>query len=325
MNAQVGLTSPGDDRRRRLPPEPAQDLLHPPRRRRSGHGPDRGGRAPARPSCPAIPSIGEGAVSAAPFGSASILPISWVYIALMGAAGLTRATPGRDPQRQLHGARGCPTHYDVLYTRARRPRRPRVHHRLPRLRDAAPAIDGRGHRQAADGLRLPRPDDELPGAGTLMIEPTESESKAELDRLCDALIAIRDEIRADRGGRARPRGQPAQERAAHRGGGRPATTGPTPTRASRPPSRARGCARTSSGRRSAASTTPTATATWSAPARRSRDSRGLIARDTRAAGSPSAHMRCVAAEAASSPRISVVWGLSPNARISEENARRGAG
>jgi glycine dehydrogenase len=56
----------------------------------------------------------------------------------------------------------------------------------------------------------------FPVPGTLMIEPTESESKAELDRFCDALISIREEIRADRGGHARQARQPAQARAAHR-------------------------------------------------------------------------------------------------------------
>ena len=102
-----------------------------------------------------------GPVSAAPFGSAGILPIPWAYIALMGRDGLRRATavailaPTTSPP-------GSATHYPVLYTRRQRPRRPRVHPR--------PAADHQGHRrhrrrrrQAADGLRLPRPDDELPG------------------------------------------------------------------------------------------------------------------------------------------------------------------
>ena len=70
-----------------------------------------------------------------------------------------------------------------------------------------------------------------PVAGTLMIEPTESESKAELDRFCDAMIAIRAEIAADRGGRAGPRRQPAEERPAHRAARSPRMPGRTPIRA----------------------------------------------------------------------------------------------
>ena len=121
MNAQVGLCRPGDYRRRRLPPQPAQDLLHPARRRRAGHGPDLRRRAPR--AVPARPPGGPDRRrrrrsarwrrrrGAAP----SILPISWVYIALMGAAGLRARQRGRDPQRQLHGQRRLGEHYPVLY------------------------------------------------------------------------------------------------------------------------------------------------------------------------------------------------------------------
>jgi glycine dehydrogenase len=98
LNAQVGLTSPGRHRRRRQPHEPAQDLLHPARRRRTGHGPDRpqgpSGALHGQPRGAADPGphAGQGAVSAAPWGSASILPISWMYIAMMGGAA-SRAPP----------------------------------------------------------------------------------------------------------------------------------------------------------------------------------------------------------------------------------------
>ena len=76
--------------------------------------------------------------------------------------------------------------------------------------------EGRGRRQAPDGLRLPRADDVVPVAGTLMIEPTESESKRELDRLCDALIAIREEIRAVEEGRLSKTDNPLKNAPAHR-------------------------------------------------------------------------------------------------------------
>ena len=76
-----------------------------------------------------------------------------------------------------------------------------------------------------------------PVAGTLMIEPTESESKAELDRFCDAMIAIREEIRDVEEGRVMPRGEPAAARPAHRPGGDRGGVGPALHAASRPPSR----------------------------------------------------------------------------------------
>ena len=84
-------------------------------------------------------------------------------------------------------------HYPVLY----HGRNGRVAHECildPRALKETAGVTRRGHRQAADRLRLPRADHDLAGAGTLMIEPTESESKAELDRFCEAMIAIRREI-----------------------------------------------------------------------------------------------------------------------------------
>ena len=103
-----------------------------------------------------------GAVSAAPHGSPSILPISWVYIALMGAAGLTRATQMAILNANYMAAR-LSRHYEVLYTGPGG----RVAHEF--IIDCRPSrsrsdgSSGRGHRQAADGLRLPRPDHELSG------------------------------------------------------------------------------------------------------------------------------------------------------------------
>ena len=108
----------------------------------------------------------------------------------------------------------------------------------------------------------------FPVRGTLMVEPTESESKGELDRFCDAMIAIRGEIQAVIDGRADPNGQRAEARAPHRrrGVGRPLDA--SVRRASRRRFRCRSSAATSSGRASGGSTIPTATATSCAPARR---------------------------------------------------------
>ena len=143
---------------------------------------------------PGHPIFGEGAVSAAPYGSPSILPISWTYIALMGASGLTRATQIAILNAN-YMARRLSDHYPVLYTGPAG----RVAHEF--------IIDCRAFENTADvtvediakrlidyGFHAPTMS--FPVAGTLMIEPTESEAKEELDRLCDALILIREEIRA---------------------------------------------------------------------------------------------------------------------------------
>ena len=151
------------------PPEPAQDVLHPARRRRPGRRPGRRCARTWRRTCPnhplqptAGPATGSARSSAAPWGSAGILPISWAYIRLMGADGLRAATQVGDPRRQLRRRAGCATHYPVLYTGRERPGRARVHPR--------PAADHQGDRrhrrrrgQAADRLRLPRADDVVPG------------------------------------------------------------------------------------------------------------------------------------------------------------------
>ena len=139
-------------------------------------------------------SPGRGAVAAAPWGSASILPISWMYIAMMGPAGLRRATESAIVAANYIAARLAP-HYPVLYTG----REGLVAHEA--------ILDIRGIEKACGvtnediakrlidhGFHAPTMS--FPVAGTLMVEPTESESLEELDRFCDAMIAIRGEVAA---------------------------------------------------------------------------------------------------------------------------------
>ena len=154
-------------------------------------------------SCPAHPverpdTAGEfaiGPVSAAPYGSPSILTISYLYISMMGAAGLKKATQVAILNAN-YMAKRLSEHFDILYTDARRHGGSRVHHRLPQLRKVMRAvkIDDIAKRLMDYGFHAPTMSWPVPG--TLMIEPTESESKAELDRFCDALISIRKEIHA---------------------------------------------------------------------------------------------------------------------------------
>jgi glycine dehydrogenase len=140
-----------------------------------------------------------GTVAAAPCGSASILPISWAYIAMMGAEGLRRASEVAILNANYMARRLAP-HYPVLYTGARG----RVAHEFildcRGLKGAGIEVEDVAKRLMDYGFHAPTVS--FPVAGTLMIEPTESESKAELDRLCDALIAIRAEIRDVEEGRA---------------------------------------------------------------------------------------------------------------------------
>jgi glycine dehydrogenase len=198
MNAQVGLTSPA---------AVGADVCHLNLHKtfcipHGGGGPGMGPITAARHLAaylPGNPVGGDGAVSAAPYGSPSILPISWVYIALMGAAGLARATQVAILNANYMAAR-LSGDYDVLYTGAGG----RVAHEF--------IIDCRAFERSA-GIRVEdiakrlmdfgfhAPTMSFPVAGTLMIEPTESESRSELDRLCDALIVIREEIRAIEAGR----------------------------------------------------------------------------------------------------------------------------
>jgi len=198
MNAQVGLLRPGD-----LGADVCHLNLHktfciP----HGGGGPGMGPigvakhLAPFLPGHPVIPTGGEhaiGPISAAPWGSASILTISYAYIAMMGPDGLRRAT-----QVAIAGAnyiaRRLQDHYPVLYTG----QNDMVAHEcivdVRQLKATSGVEVGDIAKRLMDyGFHAPTVS--FPVAGTMMIEPTESESQAELDRFCDALIAIREEIR----------------------------------------------------------------------------------------------------------------------------------
>ncbi|MGY1456379.1 aminomethyl-transferring glycine dehydrogenase [Streptomyces sp. SS8] len=148
---------------------------------------------PNHPLQPAAgPETGVGPISAAPWGSAGILPISWAYVRLMGAEGLRRAT-----QVAVLGAnyvaKRLEPHYPVLYTG---PGGLVAHECIidvrPLTKATGVSIDDVAKRLIDYGFHAPTMS--FPVAGTLMIEPTESEDLAELDRFCDAMIAIRAEI-----------------------------------------------------------------------------------------------------------------------------------
>jgi len=139
------------------------------------------------------PNAGQGAVSAAPWGSAAILPISWMYIALLGGEGLTQATRVAILNANYVAAR-LKDHYPVLYTGSHG----RVAHECILDIRAIKAATGIAEIDIAKRLMdygFHAPTVSFPVAGTLMVEPTESESKAELDRYIEAMIAIREEIR----------------------------------------------------------------------------------------------------------------------------------
>ncbi|MEU8567347.1 aminomethyl-transferring glycine dehydrogenase [Streptomyces pathocidini] len=152
--------------------------------------------APYLPNHPlqptAGPETGVGPISAAPWGSAGILPISWAYVRLMGAEGLRRAT-----QVAVLGAnyiaKRLEPHYPVLYTG---PNGLVAHECIVDLRPLTKAtgvtVDDVAKRLIDYGFHAPTMS--FPVAGTLMIEPTESEDLAEIDRFCEAMIAIRGEI-----------------------------------------------------------------------------------------------------------------------------------
>jgi glycine dehydrogenase len=147
-----------------------------------------------------------GAVSAAPYGSASILPISWMYIAMMGADGLTAAT-GSAILAANYVARRLAPHYPVLYTGANG----LVAHECildlrPLKESSGVTVDDVAKRLIDYGFHAPTMS--FPVPGTLMVEPTESESKYELDRFVEAMIAIREEIRAIEEGRMDPLDNP---------------------------------------------------------------------------------------------------------------------
>ena len=197
LNAQVGLTSPGH-----IGADVSHINLHktfaiP----HGGGGPGMGPiglKAHLAPHAPghlfAADRVGaQGAVSAAPFGSASILPISWMYIAMMGGSGLQQATEVAILNANYVAAR-LKDHYPVLYTGSRG----RVAHECILDIRAIKAATGIAEIDIAKRLMdygFHAPTVSFPVAGTLMVEPTESENQAELDRFCAAMIAIRDEIR----------------------------------------------------------------------------------------------------------------------------------
>jgi glycine dehydrogenase len=147
-----------------------------------------------------------GPVAAAPSGSAGILPISWAYIRMMGADGLRRATLAAILAANYVAARLGP-HYPVLYTG----RGGLVAHECvidlrPITRETGITVDDVAKRLIDYGFHAPTMS--FPVAGTLMIEPTESEELAELDRFCEAMIAIREEISRVAAGEYDPQDNP---------------------------------------------------------------------------------------------------------------------
>ncbi|HVC24195.1 MAG TPA: glycine dehydrogenase (aminomethyl-transferring), partial [Acidimicrobiales bacterium] len=156
----------------------------------------RGHLAPFLPGSTVVPGARPGAtggaVSAAPFGSAGVLPISWAYMRLMGGHGLTTATAVAVLAANYVAAR-LAAHFPVLYTG----RGGLVAHEcILDVREIAAetAITAEDIAKRLADYGFHAPTMSFPVPGTLMVEPTESESKAELDRFCDAMIAIRREI-----------------------------------------------------------------------------------------------------------------------------------
>ncbi|ADP11477.1 glycine dehydrogenase [Erwinia sp. Ejp617] len=198
MNAQVGITTPGY-----IGADVSHLNLHktfciP----HGGGGPGMGPigvkahLAPFVPGHSVVPLAGvlttQGAVSAAPFGSASILPISWMYIRMMGAEGLKQASSVAILNAN-YIARRLRSAYSILYAG----RDGRVAHEC--ILDIRPLKEQTGISELDIAKRLidygfHAPTMSFPVAGTLMVEPTESESKVELDRFIDAMLAIRSEI-----------------------------------------------------------------------------------------------------------------------------------
>ncbi|MBY6114120.1 aminomethyl-transferring glycine dehydrogenase [Mameliella alba] len=194
MNAMVGLSRPGD-----LGGDVSHLNLH--KTFCIPHGGGGPGMGPIGvkehlvPHLPGNPLENDGgAVSAASFGSPSLLPISWAYCLMMGGGGLTQATRvailnANYIAKRLEGA------YDVLY----RGSNGWVAHECildtrPFEKSAGVTVEDIAKRLMDAGFHAPTMS--WPVAGTLMVEPTESETKAELDRFCDAMLAIREEIRA---------------------------------------------------------------------------------------------------------------------------------
>jgi len=204
LNALVGLARPG-----RFGADVSHLNLHktfciP----HGGGGPGVGPVAVREHLAPFLPSsaapgaareTGTGPVAAAPYGSAGILPISWAYIAMMGADGLRRATQVAVLAAN-YVAKQLSPHFPVLYTG----RDGLVAHECiidlrPITRETGVTVDDVAKRLIDYGFHAPTMS--FPVAGTLMIEPTESENLAELDRFCAAMAAIRQEItRVETGG-----------------------------------------------------------------------------------------------------------------------------
>ena len=140
------------------------------------------------------PATGVGPISEAPWGSAGILPISWAYVRLMGPDGLRDASLVAILNAN-YVARRLRTHYPVLYTG---PDGLVAHECILDLRPitASSGVTAEDVAKRLIDYGFHAPTMSFPVAGTLMVEPTESESQAELDRFCDAMIAIRAEIRA---------------------------------------------------------------------------------------------------------------------------------
>ncbi len=198
MNAQVGVTSPGSI---------GSDVSHLNLHKtfcipHGGGGPGVGPIGVKSHLAPFMPNhsvinvpgtnVGNGAVSAAPYGSAAILPISWAYIAMMGSEGLKQATEMAIVNAN-YLANELSKHYPILYTG----RNGRVVHEC--IVDLRPLKEASGISEMDVAKRLMdygfhAPTMSFPVAGTLMIEPTESESKVEIDRFIEALVSIRGEI-----------------------------------------------------------------------------------------------------------------------------------
>jgi glycine dehydrogenase len=197
LNAMVGLSKPG---------ECGADVSHFNLHKtfcipHGGGGPGMGPIGVKKHLAPFLPSdpqtfdgsSGVGPVSAAPYGSASILTIAWAYILMMGGAGLTEAT------RQAilsanYIAHRLSSHYPILF----RGTNNRVAHECivdirPFKDSSGVTVDDVAKRLIDHGFHAPTMS--FPVPGTLMIEPTESESLTEIDRFCDAMISIREEIR----------------------------------------------------------------------------------------------------------------------------------
>lgn len=205
MNAMVGLAAPGQF---------GGDVSHLNLHKtfcipHGGGGPGVGPVAVAAHLAPFLPACGSaddgaahavGAVSAAPFGSAGILPISWMYIAMMGAEGLRAASEVAILSANYIASR-LGEHYPVLYSG---PSGRVAHECILDLREIKErtgiSVDDVAKRLIDYGFHAPTMS--FPVPGTLMIEPTESEPKAELDRFIAAMIGIREEIRAVESGAA---------------------------------------------------------------------------------------------------------------------------